>query len=182
MYGRAVACLKLKFNIMFCFNRIRSFAAIRMNTMSTLSTQHRELDHETYNSNLSNRNRDFKIFAFSAFKKIAKYFSDNLNPNFITPFVPKNYMSSWAQYSLILKNKKERGRVIKLLNEHKIPSMIYYKIPLHLQKVFKYLNYKIGDMPESEKIANNILSLPMHPYLEIHEQEFIISKLNSIKY
>ena len=78
MYGRAVACLKLKFNIMFCFNRIRSFAAIRMNTMSTLSTQHRELDHETYNSNLSNRNRDFKIFAFSAFKKIAKYLKSSL--------------------------------------------------------------------------------------------------------
>jgi UDP-2-acetamido-2-deoxy-ribo-hexuluronate aminotransferase len=111
--------------------------------------------------------------------KIAKYFSDNLNPNFITPFVPKNYMSSWAQYSLILKNKKERGRVIKLLNEHKIPSMIYYKIPLHLQKVFKYLNYKKGDIPESEKIANKIVALPMHPYLKETNQDFIIKNLNS---
>jgi UDP-2-acetamido-2-deoxy-ribo-hexuluronate aminotransferase len=113
--------------------------------------------------------------------KIAKIFTDNLNPNFITPFVPKNYMSSWAQYSILIKNESKRESVIKLLNENNIPSMVYYKVPLHLQKVFKYLNYKKGDMPVSEKISNKILSLPMHPYLKTHDQEFIINKLNSIK-
>ena len=110
---------------------------------------------------------------------IAMEYTNNLNSNFITPFIPKNYMSSWAQYSLILNNEKERVRVIKLLNKNKIPSMVYYKIPLHQQKVFKYLKYKKGSMPESEKIANKILSLPMHPYLKKTEQDFIINKLNS---
>jgi len=111
--------------------------------------------------------------------KIAKYFSDNLNSNFITPFIPKDYVSSWAQYSIILKNDNERARAIEFLNKSKIPSMIYYKVPLHLQKVFKFLNYKKGDMPESEKIVNKVLSLPMHPYLLKTEQDFIINKLNS---
>ena len=110
---------------------------------------------------------------------IANRYKNNLNSKFITPFVPKNYFSSWAQYSLILKNKKARSRLIELLNENKIPSMVYYKIPLHQQKVFKYLKYKKGSMPESEKIANKILSLPMHPYLKKTEQDFIINKLNS---
>ena len=114
--------------------------------------------------------------------KIAEKYTNNLNSNIVTPFIPKSYLSSWAQYSVVLNSEIERNKTIKFLSDNGIPSMIYYNIPLHLQKVFKYLNYKIGDMPESEKIANNILSLPMHPYLEIHEQEFIISKLNSIKY
>jgi UDP-2-acetamido-2-deoxy-ribo-hexuluronate aminotransferase len=111
--------------------------------------------------------------------KIAKRFTSNLNSNFITPFIPKNYMSSWAQYSIIFKNGLKREKLIELLNKNKIPSMIYYKVPLHLQKVFKYLNYKEGDMPVSEKIANKILSLPMHPYLSKINQDFIVDKLNS---
>jgi UDP-2-acetamido-2-deoxy-ribo-hexuluronate aminotransferase len=111
--------------------------------------------------------------------KIANRYSNNLNSNFITPFVPKNYLSSWAQYSLLLKNEQVRDRLIKFLDENKIPSMIYYKTPLHLQKVFKYLNYKKGDMPKSEKISKIILSLPMHPYLKKMDQDFIINKLNT---
>jgi UDP-2-acetamido-2-deoxy-ribo-hexuluronate aminotransferase len=111
--------------------------------------------------------------------KIAKRYTNNLNSNFITPFVPKNYLSSWAQYSLILENEEARGRLIELLNKNKIPSMIYYKTPLHLQKVFKYLNYKKGNIPTSEKIANIVLSLPMHPYLKKTDQDFIINKLNA---
>jgi dTDP-4-amino-4,6-dideoxygalactose transaminase len=88
-------------------------------------------------------------------------------------------LSSWAQYSLILENEEARGRLIELLNKNKIPSMIYYKTPLHLQKVFKYLNYKKGNIPTSEKIANIVLSLPMHPYLKKTDQDFIINKLNA---
>jgi len=58
--------------------------------------------------------------------------------------------------------------------------MIYYKIPLHLQKVFNYLGYKTGELPISENISNKILSLPMHPYLKNSDQEFIIDKLKEI--
>jgi len=110
--------------------------------------------------------------------KIAKIFSDNLNQNFILPHVPSKYFSSWAQYSILV-NKKEREAIIGFLSNKKIPSMIYYKFPLHLQKVFKYLNYKDGDFPESEAISNRIISLPMHPYLKEADQQFIINTLNS---
>ena len=44
--------------------------------------------------------------------------------------------------------------------------MIYYKLPLHLQIVFKNLGYQKGDFPISEKISNQIFSIPMHPYLD----------------
>mgnify|MGYP001430618546 CR=1 FL=1 len=114
--------------------------------------------------------------------KIAKRYTNNLNSNFISPYIPKNYFSSWAQYSILLKNEKARDYLINLLNENRIPSMIYYRTPLHLQKVFKYLNYKKGDLPTSEKTANIVLSLPMHPYLKKTDQNFIINKLNTFSY
>jgi dTDP-4-amino-4,6-dideoxygalactose transaminase len=114
--------------------------------------------------------------------KIATKYTNNLNSNFATPFIPKNYMSSWAQYSVILKNKKTRDKTIKYLSQKNIPSMIYYKIPLHLQKVFNNLKYKLGDFPISEKISDKILSLPMHPYLKNLDQELIIEEMNSIEY
>tara|TARA_B100001142_G_scaffold248010_1_gene247802 strand:- start:4236 stop:5348 length:1113 start_codon:yes stop_codon:yes gene_type:complete len=109
--------------------------------------------------------------------KIAKIYSSNLSSNYIKPHIPNEYFSSWAQYSIVFNNDKQRDKIISLLNSNRIPSMIYYKIPLHLQKVFKYLGYKIGDFPNSESISNRILSLPMHPYLKNSDQALIIDKL-----
>ena len=111
--------------------------------------------------------------------KIAKIYSDNLNPNFILPQIPANYFSSWAQYSILLKNKKERKKMVEFLRNKEIRTMVYYQIPLHLQKVFKYLNYKEGDFPQSESVADKIISIPMHPYLNEIDQQFIINKINS---
>jgi len=125
-----------------------------------------------------------KIFdeEISKRNEIAKIYSNNLSSNFISPYIPNNYMSSWAQYSVLLKRKKERVKIVKALSEKGIPSMIYYKIPLHLQKVFKYLGYKIGDLPKSENISNRILSLPMHPYLKRSDQDFIIDTLKLLSH
>ena len=111
--------------------------------------------------------------------KIAEIYSRNLTRKVIKPHIPINYISSWAQYSIICDNKSMRDGIIKSLSDNKIPSMIYYRIPLHLQKVFNFLKYKKGDFPISESLANNIISLPMHPYLKRKDQEFIINKLNS---
>ena len=49
-------------------------------------------------------------------------------------------------------------------------------MPLHLQECFKYLGYKSGDFPVAEKISTEIMSLPMNPYLEDMEIEFIAEK------
>ena len=125
-----------------------------------------------------------KIFdeEISKRNEIAKIYSNNLSSNFISPYIPNNYMSSWAQYSVLLKRKEKRVKIVKALSEKGIPSMIYYKIPLHLQKVFKYLSYKIGDLPKSENISNRILSLPMHPYLKRSDQDFIIDTLKLLSH
>ncbi len=59
-----------------------------------------------------------------------------------------------------------------------IPSVIYYKFPIHLMKAFKYLKYQKGDLPISELLSSTIISLPMHPILIFHHR--LYSKKNEI--
>ncbi len=110
---------------------------------------------------------------------IAEYYSKNISSSFKIPFIPKDYVSSWAQYSILTKSEPERDKVMSNLSDANIPSMIYYKRPLHLQTVFKSLGYHKGDFPISEKSANQIFSIPMHPYLLKHEQDSILNSLNN---
>ncbi len=110
--------------------------------------------------------------------KIAKYYSENITDKLTKPYLPKDYISSWAQYSLLASSSKERKNLMSRLAKSKVPSMIYYRIPLHLQKVFKFLNYHKGDFPVSEEIAQKIFSIPMHPYLSRENQDAIIEVLN----
>ena len=111
---------------------------------------------------------------------ISEYYTNNMPSQYKAPFVPENYLSSWAQYSILLESHQERDEVIKGLSKKDIPSMIYYQIPLHLQKAFDYLGYQDGDFPISEKTSGNILSIPMHPYLETSEQDHILETLHAI--
>tara|TARA_Y100001935_G_scaffold240696_1_gene229447 strand:+ start:824 stop:1942 length:1119 start_codon:yes stop_codon:yes gene_type:complete len=98
--------------------------------------------------------------------KVASYYTQNINKMFIPPHIPDKYYSSWAQYSIVLPERVNREKLIKILNQNRIPSMVYYKIPIHLQKGYsKYLNDKY-ELDISERISKKILSLPMHPYLE----------------
>tara|TARA_Y100000816_G_C26043272_1_gene546560 strand:- start:33 stop:1160 length:1128 start_codon:yes stop_codon:yes gene_type:complete len=113
--------------------------------------------------------------------KIANYYSNNIASYYYKPFVPKDYLSSWAQYSLLANSELERNEIISILSNANIPSMIYYKLPLHLQSVFKNLDYKDGDFPISEKTSRQIFSIPMHPYLDNEKQNRIIEVLNENK-
>ena len=89
--------------------------------------------------------------------------------------VVKSYNTSvWAQYSIRIPSRD----LIKLkLKEQSIPTAVYYPKPLHLQKCFEYLNYKTGDFPVSEKATEEIISLPINPYITEVEQEFIVEEL-----
>tara|TARA_Y100001970_G_scaffold191350_1_gene232662 strand:- start:1723 stop:2847 length:1125 start_codon:yes stop_codon:yes gene_type:complete len=111
-------------------------------------------------------------------QKVANFYSENLrgNKNIEIPFIPKDYQSVWAQYSILLESNEKRENVIQALGNEGIPSVVYYQKPLHLQKTFKQLGYKMGDFPISENVSSRILSLPMHPYLD----ELSIDKISEI--
>jgi UDP-2-acetamido-2-deoxy-ribo-hexuluronate aminotransferase len=108
--------------------------------------------------------------------KIGLKYNELLKDYVITPYLaPYTDRCVFAQYSIRVKN---RDKVVEKLKEKGIPTAIHYPIPIHLQKAYHYLGYKEGDFPVSELVSKEILSLPMHPFLEDKDIEFIA---NSVK-
>lgn len=84
----------------------------------------------------------------------------------------------WNQYTILVEDPETqdqpfRDRLRENLQKQGIISMIYYPIPLHLQKVYQNLGYQPGDFPVTEKAAREVLSLPMFPDLSFEEQQQI---------
>ena len=94
----------------------------------------------------------------------AKMYEEKLKDYVKTPLIPKGYLSSYAQYTLILNSEKERDFLKQYLADKSIPSMVYYAKPLHSQKVYQKLK-KYTNLEVSENLSKCVLSLPMHPYL-----------------
>jgi UDP-2-acetamido-2-deoxy-ribo-hexuluronate aminotransferase len=86
-----------------------------------------------------------------------------------TPFIPTGFYSSFAQYTIKLRNKEQRDGLQAKLKMHGIPSMIYYEKPMHKQKAFSYLEFDDKDFETTDKLCDTVLSLPMHPYLSESE-------------
>lgn len=105
-------------------------------------------------------------------KSIAERYTKQLQNSVVTPTIADDYSSAWAQYSIRI---KDRDKLIKMLKDEGIPTAVHYPTPLHLQEAFSYLNYKKGDFPVSEAVANSILSLPMSPFLSKDDQEKVIN-------
>ena len=90
------------------------------------------------------------------------------------PKEKKGDKAAWHQYTIRADN---RNGLKKYLEESGIETKIYYPLPLHLQPAFSYLGFGVGDFPEAERAASEVLSLPIYPQLEIGEQEYIIEKI-----
>jgi UDP-2-acetamido-2-deoxy-ribo-hexuluronate aminotransferase len=107
-------------------------------------------------------------------QEVANRYNQNLK-NVILPYIEEYNLSVWAQYCIRVEN---RDKMIKKFQEKGIPTAVYYPIPLHLQEVFKYLGYKEGKFPVSEKVSKDILALPMSAFLTENEQNYIIKVIN----
>ena len=88
----------------------------------------------------------------------------------IAPYQNPETTSAWAQYSVRVKNRDELQAKLK---EKGIPTAVHYPMPLHLQECFEYLGYSKGDFPIAEKVSEEIMSLPMNPYVRDDEIEYI---------
>ena len=95
------------------------------------------------------------------------------------PFIKDTCTSSWAQYSVRVKGEGRRVKVQEKLKENGVPTAVHYPIPLHLQECFQYLGYKKGSFPISEMVSEEIISLPMNPYLKDDEISYIVNALLS---
>ncbi|MEW6419392.1 MAG: DegT/DnrJ/EryC1/StrS family aminotransferase [Nitrospirota bacterium] len=79
------------------------------------------------------------------------------------PFEKKGAYHVFHQYTIM---SHKRDEIQQMLKENGISSVIYYPVPLHLQKALKFLGYQKGDFPVAEKAAQEVLSLPMYPELD----------------
>ncbi len=97
------------------------------------------------------------------------------NPQIITPAKTAQSTHVFHQYTLKLVNV-DRDALQKTLQEKGIPAMIYYPVPLHLQKAYQDPRYTAGDFPVAEKLSACVVSLPMHTELDDEQLRFITTE------
>ena len=102
------------------------------------------------------------------------YTKELLADSLQTPYIESNRSSVWAQYTVRVNN---RNNVQARLKNKGIPTAVHYPMPLHLQECFQYLDYKQGDFPISEQASEEVMSLPMNPFLSIKEIKYIANQL-----
>ena len=119
----------------------------------------------------------FEDYEVDAVNKVADTYTAALKDKVITPVVPRGFLSSWAQYTILFENREERDAAQKKLKEKGIPTMIYYPRGLHQQAAYKWMGLSDEEYPNTVRATAGVLSLPMHPYMEKDEQEMIINSL-----
>ena len=97
----------------------------------------------------------------------------------INPKIKLQYKPEWADgiYHLFVVTTNDKDGFVKHLSDNNIIAAFHYPVPCHLQKAYSYLNYKKGDFPNSEYLAEHCVSLPM--YAELTDDE-VISVVNAI--
>lgn len=83
------------------------------------------------------------------------------------------YPEGMSNYHVFIIEHPKRDKLQQYLHEKGIQTLIHYPLPIHLQKCYNYLGYKIGDFPISEGLSDTILSLPMYAELKEQEIEYI---------
>ena len=111
---------------------------------------------------------------------VAEEYTENLKDVVKVPYIMPGMRSAWAQYTICVENGETREELIGRLREKGIPSAVYYKKPLHLQKAFEKYKIENLDYSTTETICRNCLSLPMHPYMEKSEIDLVCSSVLEI--
>ncbi len=109
-------------------------------------------------------------------QKSADYYNSLLKDvqEVVTPKVSEYSSHIYHVYAVRVKN---RDNVINHLRQNGIGALIHYPIPLHLQKAYESLGYKQDDFPISEKVASEIISLPMFPHITKEQIELVVTTI-----
>ncbi|PKL22758.1 MAG: aminotransferase DegT [Spirochaetae bacterium HGW-Spirochaetae-4] len=121
-----------------------------------------------WNSRLDTIQAAILLVKFDAFteyeledvNKVASWYTEALRAKVKTPLVPEGYYSSWAQYTIQVKDETERTTLQQKLKEQGIPTMVYYPKPMQGQAAFGNLQSYV-ECEVTEKLCNTVLSLPM---------------------
>ncbi len=109
-------------------------------------------------------------------RKNVQIYRENLNKKFV--YIPHESNEEINSHVMFLVQAEKRDKLQKYLKKNNIQSFIYYGTPLHLHAATKYLGYKKGSFPNSEKLASKVLALPHHQYLSKKQILFVCKKIN----
>lgn len=112
--------------------------------------------------------------------EVARQYTRLLKDKVKTPVIPEHFGSSWAQYTIQLPSEDLRVKLQAAMKEAGIPTMVYYPKTMHEQTAFNAsgtMDNSYCDNYAAKRICSTVLSLPMHPYLETSDIEYICSKL-----
>lgn len=117
-----------------------------------------------------------KIFddELRARQNVAERYNGALSDVAEVPFVSNAARSAWAQYTLKVEN---REAVRAACAADGVPTQIYYPVPLNAQTAYRHYPTGPGGVPVSDRLATEVLSLPMHPYLDEATQDRIITSV-----
>ena len=119
----------------------------------------------------------FEEYELTARHKWAALYNELLSSKVKTPFIPKGYTSSYAQYTLLLDGEDQRIKIQKALKSLGIPTMIYYPKCMHQQTAYQDYNFNLDDLKTAEMFTRCVLSIPMHPYLTEEQIKFIAAAI-----
>lgn len=108
---------------------------------------------------------------------VAERYTQTLTGIIKTPTVLEGFKSSWAQYTLLLENKEERSFLQEYLKQQGIPSMIYYRKPMHMQSAFGNVDCVKVDLSVTSSICDRVLSIPIHPYMQYEDQDKVVEEI-----
>lgn len=111
--------------------------------------------------------------------KVYQLYNERLSGVVETPVIPEGFYSSFAQYTIKLKNKEQRDGLQAKLKEIVIPSMVYYAKPMHNQEAFSNFKNDNNDFEVTNELCNVVLSLPCHPYMNIEDIEKVTHSINN---
>lgn len=92
------------------------------------------------------------------------------------PYVVPGYKHTFYQYTV---RSSQRDKLKQFLGDHEIGTGVYYPGPLHVEEAYKYLGYKMGDMPEAELACKEVLSIPVYPEMTEEQLDYVVKTVKS---
>ncbi|MBN8968213.1 MAG: DegT/DnrJ/EryC1/StrS family aminotransferase [Rhizobiales bacterium] len=117
-----------------------------------------------------------KIFPdeIAARNKVAQRYAAGLGDVVKVPLVSEGNISTWAQYTIRLPGGADRAAFADALKTRGVPTAIYYPKSMHQQTAYRHFPVADGGLPVSERLSEDVISLPMHPYLDEATQDRVI--------
>lgn len=105
-------------------------------------------------------------------QRVAQRYEQLFADSVKTPHIVPGNTSIFAQYTIEVPNRDHFQKQMQALG---VPTAVHYPVAMHQQEALAYLGHKVGDFPNAERASKHVVSLPMHPYLSLEDQQTVVN-------